>query len=148
MTRRDAERFVDILDAIRAIRSHLQRGDLNDGLVYDAVRVRLIEIGEAVKGIPAEAVTRRPARLGEILRPCVPGGTGTSTPCIRSCRTPSKTTFLRSSRLCFASRPRRVPTRLRDLVGPPWAAKVRSPAEFAGQPRGTRGNCMTVGEQD
>jgi uncharacterized protein with HEPN domain len=39
------------VEAIEAIRSHLDRGDLNDGLVYDAVRVRLIEIGEAVKGI-------------------------------------------------------------------------------------------------
>lgn len=41
MTRRDAERLADILDAIGAIRSHLVRGDLSDGLVYDAVRVRL-----------------------------------------------------------------------------------------------------------
>ncbi len=56
MTRRDAERLADILDAIRAIRSHLDRGDLSDGLVYDAVRVRLIEIGEPAKSIPAEVV--------------------------------------------------------------------------------------------
>lgn len=56
MSRRDAERFADILDAIDAIRSHMQRGDLSDGLVYDAVRARLIEIGEAVKRIPAEVV--------------------------------------------------------------------------------------------
>jgi len=26
--------------------SHLQRGDLSDGLVFDAVRIRLLEIGE------------------------------------------------------------------------------------------------------
>lgn len=32
------------------------RGDLSDGLIYDAVRVRLIEIGEAAKTIPAEVV--------------------------------------------------------------------------------------------
>jgi uncharacterized protein with HEPN domain len=56
VSRRDAERFADILDAIGAIRSHLGRGDLSDGLVYDAVRVRLIEIGEAAKSIPAEVV--------------------------------------------------------------------------------------------
>lgn len=60
MTRRDAERLDDILDAIRAIRSHLGRGDLSDGLVYDAVRVRLIEIGEAVKSLPAEIVATEP----------------------------------------------------------------------------------------
>lgn len=60
MSRRDAERFADILDAIEVIRSHLGRGDLSDGLIYDAVRVRLIEIGEAAKGIPADVVATEP----------------------------------------------------------------------------------------
>ncbi len=60
MTRRDAERLADILDAIAAIRSHLDRGDLSDGLVYDAVRLRLIEIGEAAKSIPADVVATEP----------------------------------------------------------------------------------------
>jgi uncharacterized protein with HEPN domain len=60
VSRRDAERFDDILAAIEAIRSHLRRGDLSDGLVYDAVRVRLIEIGEAAKSIPAEVVSTEP----------------------------------------------------------------------------------------
>jgi len=41
VSRWDQERLEDILDAIAAIRSHLQRGDLSDGLIYDAVRVRL-----------------------------------------------------------------------------------------------------------
>ena len=45
--RHDADRLGDILEAIVAIRSHLTRGDRSDGLVFDAVRVRLIEIGEA-----------------------------------------------------------------------------------------------------
>ena len=39
-----------MLAAARAISAHLERGALADGLIYDAVRVRLIEIGEAVKG--------------------------------------------------------------------------------------------------
>jgi len=52
VTRRDRERLTDVLDAIDAIRNHLDRGDLSDGLVFDAVRLRLIEIGEAVKGLP------------------------------------------------------------------------------------------------
>lgn len=60
MSRRDAERFADILDALQAISSHLGRGDLSDGLIYDAVRVRLIEIGEAVKRIPADVVATEP----------------------------------------------------------------------------------------
>ena len=60
MSRRDAERLADILDAIEAIRSHLAQGPLSDGLVYDAVRVRLIEIGEAVKGLPMGTVASEP----------------------------------------------------------------------------------------
>ena len=51
MTRRDEDRLDDIDGAIAAIESHLQRGDISDDLIFDAVRVRLIEIGEAVKRI-------------------------------------------------------------------------------------------------
>lgn len=51
MSRHDEARLQDIIEAVDAIRSHLSRGDLHDGMVYDAVRVRLIEIGEAVKAI-------------------------------------------------------------------------------------------------
>jgi hypothetical protein len=42
---RDHQRLADIQAAIDAIRSHLQRGTLADGLVFDAVRIRLLEIG-------------------------------------------------------------------------------------------------------
>ena len=55
-SRHDDERLTDIIDAIDAIRSHLARGDLSDGLIFDAVRVRLIEIGEAVKALDPELV--------------------------------------------------------------------------------------------
>lgn len=34
-----------------AIDAHLARGGIEDGLVFDAVRIRLVEIGEAVKSI-------------------------------------------------------------------------------------------------
>lgn len=51
MSRQDEARLGDIVEAVEAIRAHLTRGGLHDGLVYDAVRVRLIEIGEAVKGL-------------------------------------------------------------------------------------------------
>ena len=54
MTRRYRERLEDILVAIDVISTHLKRGSLSDGLIFDAVRVRLIEIGEAVKDIPSD----------------------------------------------------------------------------------------------
>lgn len=60
MSRRDAERLGDILDAITAIRSHVARGELSDGLIFDAVRVRLIEIGEAIKGLPEDLLQSEP----------------------------------------------------------------------------------------
>jgi hypothetical protein len=44
---RERQRLDDIQAAIDAIRAHLQRGDLSDGLVFDAVRIRLLEIGAA-----------------------------------------------------------------------------------------------------
>jgi len=47
--------------AIDAIHSHLERGDLYDGLVFDAVRVRLIEIGEAVKALSADLLASEPS---------------------------------------------------------------------------------------
>ena len=40
--------------AIDAIRGHVSRGALTDGLVFDAVRIRLPEIGEAVEARPEE----------------------------------------------------------------------------------------------
>ena len=60
MSRFDGQRLEDILAAIDAIRGHLERGDLSDGLIFDAVRVRLIEIGEAVKALPTNLVATEP----------------------------------------------------------------------------------------
>jgi uncharacterized protein with HEPN domain len=57
---RERQRLADIQAAIDAIRSHLQRGDLSDGLVFDAVRIRLLEIGEAVKALPAGLLDTQP----------------------------------------------------------------------------------------
>jgi uncharacterized protein with HEPN domain len=59
-SRRAAERLADIVDAISAIKSHLARGELSDGLIFDAVRVRLIEIGEAVKLLDSNLVASEP----------------------------------------------------------------------------------------
>ena len=61
MSRSDRDRLLDVLEAGTAIAKHLQRGPLSDGLVYDAVPVRLIEIGEAVKDIPAELLDQQPS---------------------------------------------------------------------------------------
>lgn len=58
--RHDEERLADIVDAITAIRSHLTRGDLSDGLIFDAIRLRLIEIGEAVKLLDPELLASEP----------------------------------------------------------------------------------------
>ena len=60
MKRRDGERLDDIGAAVSAIHDHMKRGDLNDGLVFDAVRVRLIEIGEAVRAISPELLATEP----------------------------------------------------------------------------------------
>jgi uncharacterized protein with HEPN domain len=61
VTYREQQRLADIQAAIDAIRSHLQRGDLSDGLIFDAVRIRLLEIGEAVKALPKELLDTQPA---------------------------------------------------------------------------------------
>ena len=60
MSRHDRQRLEDILAAIDAIRAHLTRGELSDALVFDAVRVRLIEIDEAVKALPPEVLANEP----------------------------------------------------------------------------------------
>ncbi len=60
MTRHDRQRVEDVLAAISAIHGHLARGDLDDGLIFDAVRARLIEIGEAVKHLPAQLLASEP----------------------------------------------------------------------------------------
>ena len=60
MSAGDLARLADIVEAIGAIQAHLARGGLDDGLVYDAVRVRLIEIGEAVDGLSDELLDLEP----------------------------------------------------------------------------------------
>lgn len=60
MSYRHTQRLEDIVAAIEAIGSHTRRGSLTDGLVFDAVRIRLIEIGEAVKALPEDLLATRP----------------------------------------------------------------------------------------
>ena len=61
MTYRDRQRLADIQAAMEAIQSHLERGGLSDGLVFDAVRIRLLEIGEAVKALPDDLLNTQPS---------------------------------------------------------------------------------------
>jgi len=44
MSRHDAERLNDIIAVVAAIADHTTRGGLDDRLVFDAVRVRVITL--------------------------------------------------------------------------------------------------------
>jgi len=104
VSRRDDQRLEDILAAATAISGHLRRGTLDDGMVFDAVRVRLIEIGEAVRAIAPDVLALEP----DIARGDVAGmrnhlAVDTSTPLTRSSRPRSITICRRSSRLSKGS---------------------------------------------
>jgi uncharacterized protein with HEPN domain len=58
---RERQRLADIRAAIDAIRSHRQRGYLSDGLIFGAFRIRLLEIGEAVKALPGDLLSTQPS---------------------------------------------------------------------------------------
>ncbi len=58
---RPPEQRLDAVDrAVAAIRAHLRRGPIDDPLVFDAVRARLIESGEAVKDLPSPLLAHAP----------------------------------------------------------------------------------------
>lgn len=60
MSWRDRQRLEDIQAAIAAIAQHRTRGPISDQLVFDAVRIRLIEIGEAVKDLSPDLLAQQP----------------------------------------------------------------------------------------
>jgi uncharacterized protein with HEPN domain len=60
VSRYDSEWLTDIIDAIGAIREYQQRGDLSDGLIFDAIRLRLIEIGQAMKRVDEATLALEP----------------------------------------------------------------------------------------
>ena len=60
MSRSDADRLDDIASAITSIRSHLRHGPITVEIVMDAVAMRLLEIGEAVKAISPELTATEP----------------------------------------------------------------------------------------
>jgi uncharacterized protein with HEPN domain len=61
VSRYDVQRLDDIRAACAAIRDHLTHGELSEGLIFEAVRVRLIEIGEAVEALDPELLATEPA---------------------------------------------------------------------------------------
>jgi len=74
VTRRDQEWLSDIESALDAIDEYLTGGDLRQGVVYDACRARLMEIGEAVKHIDPQLLAMQPtvewkqiARMRDVL---------------------------------------------------------------------------------
>jgi uncharacterized protein with HEPN domain len=60
VSRSDEQRLADVVAAIEAIRAHIARGGLDDGLVVDAVRILLIEIGEAVNDVDPGLLASEP----------------------------------------------------------------------------------------
>jgi len=60
VSRSDSQRLRDIAAACVAIEDHLTRGDTSDGLIFDAIRIRLMEIGEAAKGIEPATLVAEP----------------------------------------------------------------------------------------
>jgi uncharacterized protein with HEPN domain len=52
------QRLEDVLRAVEAIAEHRARGPLDDPLVFDAVRMRLVEIGEAIGSVPHHVLRR------------------------------------------------------------------------------------------
>lgn len=60
MNRPDDDLLSDIADAIDAITAHLQHGPISVAIVIDAVAMRLLEIGEALKGLSQETTGAEP----------------------------------------------------------------------------------------
>lgn len=60
MTRSDAQRLQDVLAACIAIEAYIASTETLDDMTFDAIRIRLLEIGEAVKGLDPTLLTYAP----------------------------------------------------------------------------------------
>lgn len=60
MTRPIRTRLHDIAAACDAIARYVTRADVDEEIVFDAIRARLIEIGEAVKDLDGKITAREP----------------------------------------------------------------------------------------
>ncbi|MGH3504166.1 MAG: HepT-like ribonuclease domain-containing protein [Nocardioidaceae bacterium] len=99
MSRSDADLLDDIAAAIRSIYSHLEHGPISVEIVMDAVAMRLLEIGEAVKALSPEITATEPdikwrdiAGMRDFL------ATTTSQPTPKASMLLSTTTSIRSAR--------------------------------------------------
>lgn len=61
MTRGTGERLDDVIRACGVIGEYVSDDALPEHLVYDAVRMRLVEIGEAVRMLPGELTRTEPS---------------------------------------------------------------------------------------
>ena len=105
MTRRDREWLSDIEDAIDAVSDYVADGDLHDGVVYDACRARLMEIGEAVKHVDPISLPPSPMSRGIKLRECATSACTTiTTPTSRSSNPSLSNGCRRFARQSFDSR--------------------------------------------
>lgn len=70
MTRDEQHRLLDIAVACAAITDYVSRAtEVDDSLVFDAIRIRLVEIGEAVKDLDPDTVRSEPdIRWADIAR--------------------------------------------------------------------------------
>jgi uncharacterized protein with HEPN domain len=59
MSRPSRARLEDILVACRIIEDYASRAE-DDGIVFDAIRIRLVEIGEAVKDLDPSVTASEP----------------------------------------------------------------------------------------
>jgi len=60
MSRNDRDRLCDVLVACSAIRSYLARADIDGDLVFYAIRIRLVEVGEAIKDLDPKQLESEP----------------------------------------------------------------------------------------
>ncbi|HZU92415.1 MAG TPA: HepT-like ribonuclease domain-containing protein [Microbacterium sp.] len=69
MSRRELDRLRDIAAACTAIGGYIDRSDADEDIVFDAIRARLMGIGEAVKDLdPAMTSTEPSIPWSEIAR--------------------------------------------------------------------------------
>ena len=55
MSRNPTDRLIDITVACERIAEYAERSEASEDLVFDAIRMRLVEIGEAVKELDDDA---------------------------------------------------------------------------------------------